>query len=214
MKAPAFQFYAQDFLTGVMYLTNEEIGIYIKMLAKQWTDGKIPKKRLVFLSGLEWDKFSDELKEKFKDCGEYLINERLEDERNKKISFLEKQRINGKKGGRPLKNENPNNPNDTQKKPLEDEDEDEDEDEIEKDNAYDYLNKKEKGKIEIFEMQNKKSFPDYELFVSNFNNKVILEKLEFDPSILMARLRLLNTNWNKTPSGKNKQKKVLVSNRD
>ena len=45
-KPPAFQFYAQDFLTGVMYLTNEEVGIYIKMISKQWTDGQIPKKRL------------------------------------------------------------------------------------------------------------------------------------------------------------------------
>ncbi len=88
MKAPAFQLYAQDFLTGVVYLTNEEIGIYIKMLCKQWTDGTIPKKRLGFLVGLEWDSFPDELKEKFKDCGEYLINTRLEVEREKKNKFF------------------------------------------------------------------------------------------------------------------------------
>jgi len=103
-KAPAFQFYAQDFLTGVMYLTNEEIGIYIKMLAKQWTDKQIPKKRLGFLVGFEWENLSDELKSKFKDMGEYIVNERLEKERDKKERFFEKQVINGKKGGRPKKN--------------------------------------------------------------------------------------------------------------
>lgn len=149
-KPPAFPFYAQDFLTGVVYLTNEEIGIYIKMLCKQWTDGKIPKKRLGFLVGLDWDKFSNELRLKFNDKGDYLINERLEKEREKKINFQEKQRENGKKGGRPPKNKNQetlentgektqkkpkpfknNNPNDNQKKPLEKEKEEEIEIEIE-----------------------------------------------------------------------------------
>jgi len=35
-KAPAFQFYAQDFLTGVMDLTMDERGLYITLLARQW----------------------------------------------------------------------------------------------------------------------------------------------------------------------------------
>ena len=137
-KAPAFQFYAQDFLTGVMYLTNEEIGIYIKMLAKQWTDGKIPKKRLGFLVGFDWDKLSDELQGKFIEKDGFLINQRLEKEREKHANFSKKQSKNGKKGGRPRKNEdvqdaeieyddNPEkpkpfyrvNPNKNQKKPLE-----------------------------------------------------------------------------------------------
>ena len=127
-NAPAFQFYAQDFLTGVMYLTNEEIGIYIKMLAKQWNDEKIPKKRLGLLVGFEWDSFSDELKSKFEDKGEYIINTRLELERDKKVAFIKKQSSNGLKGGRPRKDKKPKlNPKETQqqsqKKPLEDEDE-------------------------------------------------------------------------------------------
>jgi len=130
MKAPSFQFYAQDFLTGVVYLTNEEIGIYIKMLCKQWTDGKIPKKRLGLLVGYEWDNLSDELKGKFTENGGFVFNERLEKEREKREIFMEKQRLNGKKGGRPNKGKtqkkpkrNPTvNPKKTQKKPLEDED--------------------------------------------------------------------------------------------
>jgi len=81
-NTPSFQFYAQDFLTGVMYLTNEEIGIYIKMLAKQWTDGKIPKKRLGFLVGFEWETLSEELRTKFKDCGEYVFCSELESKRH------------------------------------------------------------------------------------------------------------------------------------
>lgn len=122
-KPPAFQFYAQDFLTGVMYLTNEEVGIYIKMLAKQWTDGKIPKKRLGLFLGYEWDNLSEELKCKFIDKGEYVINERLEVEREKKNIFLKKQQMNGKKGGRPPKSVNLKNPKETQINPLEEEEE-------------------------------------------------------------------------------------------
>lgn len=122
-KSPSFQFYAQDFLAGTMYLTNEEIGIYIKMLAKQWTDEKIPKKRLGLLVGIEWESFSDELKGKFEDKGDFVLNKRLEIERVKKENFLNKQSLNGSKGGRPPKPKL--NPNETQqqsqKKPLEDE---------------------------------------------------------------------------------------------
>ena len=130
MKSPSFQFYAQDFLTGVMYLTNEEIGIYIKMLAKQWTDGKIPKKRLGLFVGCDWVNLSEEVKEKFTDKGEYVINERLEIEREKKSNFLKKQSDNGKKGGRPPKDTKLKNPKESQKNPLEEEDEKEEEKEI------------------------------------------------------------------------------------
>lgn len=105
MSSPTFQFYAQDFLTGCTYLTNEEIGMYIKMLCKQWTDGNIPKKRIGFLLGIEWVSISDELKSKFIDDGDFLINERLEIEREKQRKFKEKQAENGKKGGRPKKSD-------------------------------------------------------------------------------------------------------------
>lgn len=122
-KAPAFQLYAQDFLTGVMYLTNEEVGIYIRMLCKQWTDGSIPKKRLGFLVGYEWDNLSEELKSKFVENDGRLINTKLEEVRQQKENFLKKQKENGKKGGRPPKNTKSKNPTESQKKPLEVEDE-------------------------------------------------------------------------------------------
>jgi len=161
MKAPSFQFYAQDFLTGIMYLTNEEIGIYIKMLAKQWTDEKIPKKRLGLFVGYEWEKLSEELKSKFKDCGEYVVNERLEAERNKKIKFLEKQIINGQKGGRPKKNSKSNNPSLTQKKPLEEEDE------YEEEKEYDNIKIKKVEKLKLIE---KYGLDAYQWFVYKLSN--------------------------------------------
>ncbi len=165
MKSPAFQFYAQDFLTGVMYLTNEEVGIYIKMLAKQWTDGKIPKKRLGLFVGYDWVNLSEEIKEKFTDKGEYVINERLEIEREKKSNFLKKQSENGKKGGRPSKSNKLKNPNDTQINPLEEEDEKEEEYVIDKD----YENVKIK-KAEMFKLIDKYSHDGFLWMVDKLSN--------------------------------------------
>ena len=98
---PAFQFYPQDFITGVMYLTMEERGIYITLLCIQWSKNKIPKKRLGLILGSEWENISELVKEKFVDKGDYLINERLFLVSEDRRKFIEKQSINGKKGGRP-----------------------------------------------------------------------------------------------------------------
>ena len=100
---PAFQFYPQDFLTGVMYLTMEERGMYITLLSIQWSKNKIPKKRLGFILGIEWEEVPELVKEKFVDEGDYLINERLFKISEERRLFVEKQVLNGRKGGRPTK---------------------------------------------------------------------------------------------------------------
>jgi hypothetical protein len=38
-KDPAFLFYSSDFLTGTMFMTNEQVGLYIRMLAAQHQHG-------------------------------------------------------------------------------------------------------------------------------------------------------------------------------
>lgn len=38
-KDPAFLFYPSDFLTGTMFMTNEQIGIYIRLLCSQHQHG-------------------------------------------------------------------------------------------------------------------------------------------------------------------------------
>ncbi len=65
--------------------------------------------------------------------------------------------------------------------------------------VYEFLKEKETSEIEVFEMQQKKSFPDFSLFVKYFNNVVIKEELEWKPKVLLARLRMLNDNWDKRP---------------
>ena len=102
-KAPAFQFYAQDFLTGVMDMTMEERGLYITLLARQWSlfdENGIPKKRLPFWLGFEWENLPELVKEKFVDKGDYFLNQRLLDHFFKLKAYKEKQSLNGQKGGR------------------------------------------------------------------------------------------------------------------
>lgn len=102
-KAPAFQFYAQDFLTGVMDMTMEERGLYITLLARQWSlfdENGIPKKRLPFWLGFEWENLPELVKEKFVDKGDYFLNQRLLEHFFKLKAYKEKQSLNGQKGGR------------------------------------------------------------------------------------------------------------------
>ena len=42
MKAPAFQFYADDFLSGTITMTDAEVGLYIRLLCHQWNSGGLP----------------------------------------------------------------------------------------------------------------------------------------------------------------------------
>jgi uncharacterized protein YdaU (DUF1376 family) len=145
MKDPAFPFYAQDFLTGVMHFTMAERGMFITLLSYQWAHGKIPKERLGLILGSGWESHWVAVGDKFLELeAGFLVNERLETERYKRAQFKQKQVENGKKGGRKPKDTLVINPNEsqtltqiqTQKKPLENEIE------YEKENVIEY----EKGK--------------------------------------------------------------------
>jgi len=101
MKDPAFPMYAQDFLMGTLCMSFEDIGRYAKLLCYQWDKGYIPKKNLGILVGLDWVDFGEDLRNKFVETETEIFNERLENEREKRRIFKEKQLINGRKGGRP-----------------------------------------------------------------------------------------------------------------
>lgn len=119
MKDPAFLFYSSDFLNGCVDLTMEERGQYITLLCIQHQKGILTKKSIGLSLGLSWDTLSDDLKSKFieNEKGE-IFNVRLNSEIENRHKFLEKQRINGRKGGRPPKiNNNEKNPNKPKQKP-------------------------------------------------------------------------------------------------
>jgi uncharacterized protein YdaU (DUF1376 family) len=147
MKDPAFLFYSADFLIGCADLTNEEVGFYIKLLCYQHQKGHLSKKNIGFYLGygvgFEWVSLSVEFRAKFKEDEDGLIfNSRLEREITQRTQFIDKQRNNGKLGGRPKTQmkpkQNPNiKPNETQTKASRDENENINEDE--------YINSLEKG---------------------------------------------------------------------
>lgn len=135
-KAPAFQFYASDFLTDTQSWEAIEVGIYIRLLSNQWVNGSLPNdlKRLSRIAGCDFEDMKKAwviLGFKFSVYNSIeLMNDKLEYYREEQQRFKEKQHQNGIKGGRPLKTEtqtkpknNPTvNPNDkpskSQTKPL------------------------------------------------------------------------------------------------
>jgi uncharacterized protein YdaU (DUF1376 family) len=97
MKAPAFQFYADDFLAGTADMTAEEVGVYIRLLCHQWSKGGLPNdpERLALMSG---GNAKPHALAKFGMCHDGMLrNARLEQERGKQVAFREKQAKNGQK---------------------------------------------------------------------------------------------------------------------
>lgn len=136
MKDPAFPFYAQDFLTGVMHFTMPERGLFITLLSYQWSHGSIPQDRLGLILGSGWEAHWPAVSKKFVPAAPgFIANARLEEERAKRAQFKLKQSENGKKGGRKPKSNATDKPQQSQntsqlssqKKPLENESDTEDE---------------------------------------------------------------------------------------
>ena len=100
-KLPYIQLFPADFLEDAMMMSNEEVGIYIKMICQSHVQKEIPKKRLPFLAQVDWNDLSSFIQDKFIDTGESVVNKRVYKSIIKHENFIEKQRINGAKGGRP-----------------------------------------------------------------------------------------------------------------
>jgi uncharacterized protein YdaU (DUF1376 family) len=107
-KAPAFQFYAAEYLAdeNVQLLTLEQEGIYIRLLAYCWREGSIPADP-VKLSRLCKNAPAEALESVvglfFPGSDGRLIHGRLEAERRKHEEYRRTQAANGSRGGRPRK---------------------------------------------------------------------------------------------------------------
>jgi len=90
-KDPAFLFYSSDFLTGTAFLSNEQVGMYIRALCHIHQQGHLTEKQLKSIcGGINEDVFS-----KFSiDNNGLFFNERLELEIIKRRKHSEKQREN------------------------------------------------------------------------------------------------------------------------
>ncbi|NBU80622.1 MAG: DUF1376 domain-containing protein [Flavobacteriaceae bacterium] len=106
-KDPAFLFYPSDFLTGTMFMSNEQIGIYIRLLCSQHQHGGTIDK--VSFNSLVSN--HDIIRTKFIETDLGFYNPRLMEEmhlRNKKsnnISLAVKEVWEKRKNAIPLKND-------------------------------------------------------------------------------------------------------------
>ena len=91
-RAPAFQFYADDFLAGTMTMTNEERGAYISLLCLQWSKGFVTELDIQRIClgmpthshGICQSKFQADPESRYR-------NQRLEVERSKQKERSQKQ---------------------------------------------------------------------------------------------------------------------------
>lgn len=100
-KAPAFQFYADDFLAGTSEMSAEEVGGYIRLLCHQWTKGGIPndQERVARIAGLMGSPCVGYVMAKFRlSDGHTLKNERLEKVREEQNAFKARQSAAGTNG--------------------------------------------------------------------------------------------------------------------
>ncbi len=100
-KAPAFQFYADDFLAGTSDMSAEEVGGYIRLLCHQWTKGGIPndQERAARMAGLMGSPSIGYVLAKFSPCDDGMLrNTRLEQVRDQQTAFKAKQAVSGKAG--------------------------------------------------------------------------------------------------------------------
>jgi hypothetical protein len=93
-KDPAFLFYSSDFLTGTMFMDNEQVGKFIRLMCAQHQKGRLSEKDMLKICGTH----DEDIFEKFALDGAGLYyNERLEQEVEKRKAYSESRRNNRKK---------------------------------------------------------------------------------------------------------------------
>jgi len=108
LKSPAFQFYPADFLADakVAVMTDEQIGIYIRLMCHCWLEGFIPSdlekvSRICRRSREDMERLWPEIRECFREDADdpiKLLHPRLEKERCKQQEHKKQKTIAGKAG--------------------------------------------------------------------------------------------------------------------
>jgi uncharacterized protein YdaU (DUF1376 family) len=97
-KAPAFQFYADDFLAGTITMTNEERGAYIALLCIQWSKEALTENDFQRVCAGMPPHSQRICQSKFQiDAEGNYKNQRLETEREKQVQYRKKQTDNANK---------------------------------------------------------------------------------------------------------------------
>lgn len=101
MKAPAFQFYADDFIGGTITMSHEERGLYVLALCIQWGQGSLAHDDIERLGNGMAQPSLSKVKAKF-ELGEdgRLRQHRMEKERLKQAAYRAERSESGKKGAK------------------------------------------------------------------------------------------------------------------
>ncbi len=90
-KDPAFLFYSSDFYTGTATMTNEHVGMYIRLLCLQHQKGRLSKKDMLCICSA----YINDVFAKFEqDHDGYYINKRLQIEDLKRKEYTNSRRMN------------------------------------------------------------------------------------------------------------------------
>lgn len=100
-KDPAFLFYSSDFITGVAFMSDEQVGKYIRLLCFQHLHGHLTEKHMMHICKT----YDAEIFAKFKkDENGLYYNQRVEDEINKRKNFTESRKANRISKKQPISN--------------------------------------------------------------------------------------------------------------
>ena len=100
MKPPAFQLYADDFIAGTIKFTDAEIGLYIRLLCAQWSEGSLPDDDVELSSYGKGKTPLARVKSKFQKCDDgRLRNARMEIVRADQDRFRQSRQEAGAAGG-------------------------------------------------------------------------------------------------------------------
>ena len=91
-KDPAVLFYTSDFLSGTFTMTNEQVGMYIRLLCLQHQKGKLTNKDMLSICKA----YDADIWCKFVKDGELYYNERMYNETVRRQKFSESRRNNAK----------------------------------------------------------------------------------------------------------------------
>jgi hypothetical protein len=90
-KDPAFLFYSSDFLTGTMTMSNDQVGMYVRLMCLQHQKGKLTEKDMLNIC----KSYDEDVFQKFtKDEHGLYSNERLAFEIQRRIEYSQSRRKN------------------------------------------------------------------------------------------------------------------------
>lgn len=93
LKSPAFQFYSSDFMTGTTFMTNEEVGAYIRCLCMQHQKGHLKEKEMQQIC-LNQEVLESVMNHYKQDDEGLFYNERLDFEKEKSRKYSESRAKN------------------------------------------------------------------------------------------------------------------------